>query len=38
MYAMTNKSNYLIEKLINTIDIDINKKNNKFKNSLKRIT
>lgn len=37
MYAMTNKLNYLVEKLISTIDIDINKKDNEFKSSLKRI-
>jgi len=37
MFAITNKSNYLVEKLASTISIDINKKNNKFKSLLKRI-
>jgi len=37
MFAMTNESNYLVEELANTIDIDINEEDNKFKISLKRI-
>ncbi len=37
MFAMTNESNYLVEKLANTIGIDINEGDNKFKISLKRI-
>jgi len=38
MFAMTNKSNYLVEKLVSTISIDINERDNEFKSSLKRTT
>jgi len=38
MFAITNESNYLIKKLANTINININKKDNEFKSLLKRIT
>ncbi len=37
MFAMTNELNYLVEKLVNTISININKRDNEFKNLLKRI-
>lgn len=38
MYIVKNKSSYLIKKLANTTNININKKDNEFENSLKRIT
>ena len=36
IYIVKKRSSYLIEKLASTTSIDINKKNNKFENSLER--
>lgn len=38
MFAMKNELICFIEKLTNTINIDINEKDNEFKNSLERAT
>lgn len=38
MFVVKNELICFIEKLTNTIDIDINEKDNEFKNSLKRAT
>lgn len=37
MYAMKYELSYLIKKLANTTNININKKDNKFESSLERI-